>query len=747
MSKSFPEHIPLLAAAHYWADSCLFHDGSVFTEEALWTPQILEEFKVHFIENFMEDGRSFMEKLKEQLSAGSPELRKFGAELMWALYLFPGKLISPEKKAEQVKEIWGWSGERFPSDPMQPASFTSWIGHPGTAFNTHRWREVTFLWRVTYAIKGLPEQQRRELLSDPWQFVDWLDMIEDAPQRLMRNILPHLIFPETFERIATTNHKRKIRDAFVGKIKSGGMGKPEGLSENALCDWDLMKIRETLEFENPGVEVDFYEAPFQGVWDGKDPIIEDPDRPVVLREDTISPPGAKRWVISPGKQARYWPQCLEEGTIAVGWEDMGDLSLFPNRESLQNTMTDIYGGESKQTNDSLTLWDFSHSIRVGDVVYAKQGMSRILGWGVVTSPYRFEQERGEFGNVIDVDWKDTREVTLPEPCRVPLKTLTNVDGHPRFIEFMDSFYGEGLPMLPDPEPEEINPPYTREMALEDLFMSEQKFDQILALLKRKKNLILQGPPGVGKTFVARRLAYALMQQKDELRAPMIQFHQSYAYEDFIQGYRPDGKGGFVLKSGTFHTLCKQASKDKDRDYFLVIDEINRGNLSKIFGELMMLMEADKRGPDFSLQLTYSETSDDTFYIPDNLHIIGTMNTADRSLALVDYALRRRFAFITLTPEFGSDKFREVLTARGAEQGLVDKIIARMKDLNGLIHEDTRNLGWGYCIGHSFFCPSKGITPDYAWYQEVIVYEIAPLLREYWVDDDSRCEAELEKLKG
>src|SRR5690606_14743945 len=157
------------------------------------------EFKVHFIENFMEDGRSFMEKLKEQLSAGSPELSKFGAELMCALYLFHGKLISPEQKAEQVKEIWGWSGEDFPGDPMQPASFPGWIGHPGTAFNTHRWREVTFLWRVAYAIKKLPVAQRGELLSDPWRFVNWLDVIEDAPQRLMRNILPHLLFPEVFE--------------------------------------------------------------------------------------------------------------------------------------------------------------------------------------------------------------------------------------------------------------------------------------------------------------------------------------------------------------------------------------------------------------------------------------------------------------------------------------------------------------------------------------------------------------------
>ena len=236
-----------------------------------------------------------------------------------------------------------------------------------------------------------------------------------------------------------------------------------------------------------------------------------------------------------------------------------------------------------------------------------------------------------------------------------------------------------------------------------------------------------------------------MGQKDDSRAPMIQFHQSYAYEDFIQGYRPDGTGGFFLKDGTFHTLCSRARLDPDHKYFLVIDEINRGNLSKIFGELMMLMESDKRGSEYALQLTYSESEEDTFFIPENLHMIGTMNTADRSLALVDYALRRRFAFVTLEPEFSSVKFREQLEKRGADEVLINRIVQRMNALNQAIHDDFHNLGWGYRIGHSFFCPNDGVSAKEDWYNEVIECEIAPLLREYWVDDGPRADAEVEKL--
>lgn len=285
--------------------------------------------------------------------------------------------------------------------------------------------------------------------------------------------------------------------------------------------------------------------------------------------------------------------------------------------------------------------------------------------------------------------------------------------------------------------------YSKADALSDLFLTEQQFDEILDSLRYKKNIILQGPPGVGKTFVAKRLAYAMMGVSDKERVEMIQFHQSYSYEDFIQGYRPNGTG-FELKKGIFYEFCKQAQVDDERDYFFIIDEINRGNLSKIFGELMMLIESDKRGE--AVPLIYANTRDDKFYIPKNLYLIGTMNTADRSLAMVDYALRRRFCFIDLKPEFKSERFKRYFLERGADESLIDKIINKLTSLNDEISADQKNLGKGFCIGHSYFCiKSDDGSYDDTWYRMIIEREIAPLLREYWFDDIAEAESKVKAL--
>lgn len=292
--------------------------------------------------------------------------------------------------------------------------------------------------------------------------------------------------------------------------------------------------------------------------------------------------------------------------------------------------------------------------------------------------------------------------------------------------------------------EDLSSDQTSEM-LADLFLSASDFDQMLKLLAKKKNVILQGPPGVGKSYIAKRLAYELIGVKDPTRVSMIQFHQTYSYEDFIQGYRPIPDGTFQLKNGVFYEFCKTASTDSATPYVFIIDEINRGNLSKIFGELMLLIEADKRSPEYALALTYSKRGDDLFYIPPNIHLIGMMNTADRSLAMVDYALRRRFRFIDLKPEFASPKFRQYLLEMGVGESLIGRIVEKMQYINHEIAEDTGNLGKGYCIGHSFFCPETMGEHGEDWYREIILFEIAPLIREYWFDKPEKAESTVARL--
>lgn len=284
------------------------------------------------------------------------------------------------------------------------------------------------------------------------------------------------------------------------------------------------------------------------------------------------------------------------------------------------------------------------------------------------------------------------------------------------------------------------PPWTTDDAMEELFLPRDDFERMLSVWAPKKNLVLQGAPGVGKTFLAKRLAYSLMGAKDPSRVESVQFHQSYGYEDFVQGYRPDGYGGFVLKNGIFYDFCEKARSDATKRYVFIIDEINRGNLSKIFGELMLLIEPDKRNAEWAARLAYGGPDAPRFHVPDNLYVIGMMNTADRSLSLVDYALRRRFTFVTLEPQFESDEFRRKLESLGVSDVVIDLVSQRMSNLNELISTDTVNLGRGFRIGHSFFVPIEPVSDSVGWYRKVVETEIRPLLDEYWLDDPDRVES-------
>ncbi|MDD9147927.1 AAA family ATPase [Sporolactobacillus sp. CQH2019] len=279
-------------------------------------------------------------------------------------------------------------------------------------------------------------------------------------------------------------------------------------------------------------------------------------------------------------------------------------------------------------------------------------------------------------------------------------------------------------------------PFSKEDFLKEVYMSGDQYDTLISLLEHRQNLILQGAPGVGKTFAARRLAYAMMGEKDDSRIEFIQFHQSYSYEDFIMGYRPH-EDGFELQKGIFYRFCQEAADRPGEEFFFIIDEINRGNISKIFGELLMLIEKGYRGT--KATLAYSGLP---FSVPKNLYLIGMMNTADRSLALIDYALRRRFSFFEMEPAFNSEGFQTYQQALNNDT--FTTLIERIKELNKVIAADD-SLGRGFCIGHSYFCGQKECTD--AWMSEVVEYDLIPMLSEYWFDEPAKVKKWTHILRG
>jgi len=579
------------------------------------------------------------------------------------------------------------------------------------------------------------------------------------------------------------------------------------------------------------------------------------------------------WTYSPGETASEWEYCVQNDKMVIGFDEVGDLSRFNSREELVEEIKNVYGKENPY-NDVSACDDFLNKIKEGDIIIAKIGQKKLLGYGIVmNNDYYYDDEKDRYKHVRNVKWEKIGRWDIPDNLKVAQKTLTDITPYDNFAhnllkiiegdEFMKNTSNEwiipanpkyydhdgafskfgfidwsqrvnfnvgdivyvysGSPEsritaqtivekvnmtydekisdeeftkaddllqkrqeegrfvrlkrlrpLNDPRlkldelikhglwgspqnaahiPEELSryiravingemdDKYTKESFLKEVFIDSEKYDSIASVLKRKKNIILEGAPGVGKTFIAKRLAYSLIGRKDNSKIKLIQFHQNYSYEDFIEGYRPTEKG-FKLEKGIFYNFCELAKNDPDNNYYMVIDEINRGNLSKIFGELLMLIENDKRGLEYKLTLAYSK---EEFYIPDNLYIIGLMNTADRSLALIDYALRRRFSFIRIEPSFDNELFIQEFNKKFDVQ--FNSIIDIIKSINNDIEKD-KSLGSGFEIGHSYFLPKlkneKGNKKDL---EDIIRFEIIPLLEEYWYDDEDTLVKWKESLLG
>jgi hypothetical protein len=747
---------PVIDAFRKYMDVCLIEDGSMFCNSQLWTPLLVGEARSAFVEHPDMGSDDFMTKLKRQMKNASSAAQKLMAEMLWALLLFPSN-ISVKTKRQHIHDIWMLSGEQLAENlPLLSEQILTGIGSGGPGFNNHRWRELGFLIELTGALKLKNAAERGQVLSDYDLFMSWIDTVPQEGRRQFRHMLRYLAFPDRVERMSSNRDRRAILESF-------GVSPEEEIKEwnDRQLDEALFKLRTRLQNENPSTVLDFYEAPLEGRWkrsgDEDDEIKEDNDLARVDRK--------RYWVEKSFVKGR---QDREHGEDALG-KALWSPQRSKDGRDINKNMRAVHPGDvifHLTDNEGITGVSVAKSpaqvtfVGVQGTEWAGMPCYRISlsGFVKLEPPLNRSQifENPKYNQrLLNLLQKGhnlfySKKLGLNQGTyltEAPAELVSILDEAYRSATGLELPYAKAEYRLSDPPSvaAEESPPYSVNDALNGLFIEQTNFLEMLAVFQSKKNLILQGPPGVGKTFFAKRLAYALMEERAPNRVGMVQFHQSYSYEDFIQGYRPAGMG-FSLKNGIFYDFCGRAQNDRKHSYVFIIDEINRGNLSKVFGELMMLIESDKRGPEWAIPLAYGSSSDPPFYVPGNLYLLGLMNTADRSIAVVDYALRRRFGFYDLKPAFHTIAFREFLLRRGARQALVDNIVKNMGAINERISRDTSNLGAGFCIGHSFFCTNlEGVQLDEAWYRRVIKTEIEPLVREYWFDNPSEAESLVKDL--
>ena len=427
MPKPSPDH-PVLRAAALWRDRCLRNDGSVFTEKSLWTSENVGYLVKHFAENLDEGEGSFLEKLEHQLARSPATAKQLAAEMFWVMYLFPVPgSMQPGTKRQQIRQVWEWSGEPLPEAPFElNEALEDGVGTPGTAFNTHRWRELLFFIRMMEAWTQLSTSQRETRLADPWPLAEWLREQDETRTRQLRHIVLFLLFPDYFEPFASASQKKIIVRAFAKKL--GEDPAAFNYKDRIAIDRQILVIRERLQEKGAAPDFDFHDEPYLRVWRPDTEEIDDDGYPSLEEAEQWYQKEfgeARVWALAPGAGAQFWGEFQEKGIIAIGWDELGDLRDYSSKESIHEQIREAYGA-ANPVMGSLACHQFAHEMRPGDQVVVKQGLTLLLGRGRIESDYEYDDTRAEFRHTRRVKWEKTgrwrlarkRVVTSKDPHRL-----------------------------------------------------------------------------------------------------------------------------------------------------------------------------------------------------------------------------------------------------------------------------------------------------------------------------------------
>jgi 5-methylcytosine-specific restriction protein B len=683
----------IIEAAQKWIGDCLVDDGSLFSSDKLWTLENVKEVRAAFVDHPDPGKDSFMVKLKRQMGNSSSPAQHLMAEMLWAILIFPNN-VSAKTKRHQIREIWSLSGQQLPADhPFLSDEVLSGVGSGGQGYNTFRWRELVFLIDLAGDLKTRSRSERERITTTYDDFVPWLEQVPSGENRQFRHMLRYFAFPDRVERMSSNNDRQTI-------LASYGIANEKETRNWSDRQFDeaLGSLRKTLEAKHPNQKLDFYMEPLDSIWHGEDMAPED-------KPDKTLPPASENMVETATNVILYGPPGTGKTYKTI---ERAVQTIEPG--FLRDHEAHKVRFDALRAKGQIEFITFHQSYSYEDFV---EGLRPTIGFEE-ESEAKYEYAPGIFKRLA---------------VRALFDCLKPISPTGQFAPF-DLLWKKLLERI-ELEPNRTYPGLTEKTSYHISLSAKGNIDGINVLSKKTflctrsiLEKVFTAKPlnktvsssdvmdvvvrGCHAHFVAamfnelKRIEKAEFAGKKPQPANVLSDEQK---ADIVQTFlKQQSNGAYALKPAT----------DWPR-YVLVIDEINRGNISKILGELITLIEPDKRlGAEHSLVITLPYTKD-YFVVPSNLHILGTMNTADKSIALVDVALRRRFEFEELRPNFAHCN------------GLPDLMRDAMNTLN---HRICLRKDRDHQIGHSYFMK---VTDEVA-FNRVFAKHVIPLLQEYFFND-------------